>query len=787
MKLLTYLTVINKTVNHALSLAWMLGLLCILLAPVSVHGQDMPVWETAEQIRELGLSAQTTLFRNEPDLDKVVADLEEMGTLYAQNIQPEIAAVSPSTDQSIQAAIADGQAAGAAGDGVALGLARGQMWTRLLHGSYLVTLAALENGDSDKAMEWLRLREYRRSTIVNLVNSPADAVMQQVQRGAVSPAEAMLIVDSDLRDTTFFRLREALDELDGAIDSQFAIRAAEWLGKVQGYYALLAEDFRSKQGNRTADAVTQELDRATVFALQADWANLAGAVASVRGELSAYQPIAFSAEQLAERAQLLHLYTELIWIEYRDAVRDGEITIAIEYQETITFRNQAETIFEELRPTIAANDPAAAERLEALFSEMETIIMAIGPKADVEPLVAEAMTLIESGLPIDGSANDAGASLALIDTLLSEVLAAVDAGDYETAEATRIEAYAFFETGPEVKLANRAPRLAREIEGIFWEGTGGEEGLAAMIRNQADPAAIEARVDTLRQSLADSEEILAAETGNTITIFSSAAIIIREGLEAVLIIGAIIGFMRASQQTRKYSWWVAGGVIAAIALSVGIWWASQSIFTISFANRELLEGITALIAVAVLFYVTNWLFQKVYVRDWMSFVKDQVGKALTSGSALGLAFLGFSVVFREGFETVLFYQTLLFDSDPQAVLTGFLAGLVLILVVAYLILQASVRLPLKPFFNITTVLLLVMAFSFVGKGFRGLQEAGVVTATWLPWMPENIWLIELFGIYPTVETSLAQVCFVLLVLGTFAWSLRQSKKTKIQGTASTGD
>ncbi len=745
----------------------------------ATFAQDQPVWQTAEAMREHGLVAQTALFRPNPNLAQISADLQAVADLYAMALQKDIVAISPEVDVAISTAIADAQAAGAAGDGASLALARGQMWTHLLHGSYLVTLAALENGDAELADEWLRLREYRRSTIVNLVTSPADAVMKQVLRGAVEPTDAVLIVDSDLRDTTFFRLREALDELDEAANAQFVTRSAEWVGKAQGYFALLEADFVSKQGAEAAADIWLALDEAAETAVTEDWQTVNEQTARVRQNLASYQPIAFTEEQLAERAQLLYLYTDLVWIEYRDAVRDGEITIDIEYQETITFRNQAETIFEELRPTIEANDPAAAARLAEIYKEIEEIVMVIGSKADVELLVSEATGLIDSGLAIDTSATDTGASLTLIDTLLNDVLAAVEAGDYELAETTRIEAYAFFETGPEVKLANRAPRLARQIEGIFWEGSGGEEGLAAMIRHQAEPAVIAARIATLRERLAESEAFLGAETNNTVTIFSSVAIIIREGLEAVLIVGAVIGFMRTSEATKKYVWWVAAGVLVAIVLSILLWWGSLNLFVITFANRELLEGITALIAVAVLFYVTNWLFQKAYVSDWMSFVKEQVGKALTTGSAFGLAFLGFTVVFREGFETVLFYQTLLFDSDPQAVAIGFIGGLVVILIVAYLILQASVRLPLKPFFTVTTILLLVMAFNFVGTGFRGLQEAGVVNATWLSWMPENLLMIELFGIYPTVETTVAQLGFVLLVAITFGWSLLQVRQKEV--------
>ncbi|MEM8859221.1 MAG: FTR1 family protein [Chloroflexota bacterium] len=754
-------------------------MLILLLMPLSIAwAQSTAPWERAEAIRSAGVDAQRELFRPEPDTELIAGAYENMESIYVEDLSADYKAAAPEIDTKIMESLTDAKAAAADQDGVAFSLARGEIWSNLLHGSYLITLNALENDDAQKASEWLRLREYRRSTIVNVVTSPADAAMQQVLRGGITAADAALIVDSDLRDTTFFRLREAISELEDASASEFQTRAAEWAGKLDGYFGLLESDFVAKQGSVAANDIRQLLLDTNNAAIGADWSAINQNAEALRQGFSNYQPVAFTEDQLGERSQLLYLYTELIWIEYRDAVRNGEISIDIEYQETITFRNQAVAVYEELRPILAANDPEGAVRLAEIYAEIEAIVEVIGPRPDVEVLVAEATGLIETGLSVDPNANDAGAAMFVIEELLTQVSASVAAGNYEMAENQRVEAYAFFETGPEVKLANQAPRLAREIEGIFWEGTGGEEGLAAMIRNEEPLEVIDARLVTLRGKLAEAEPFLAAENAYSIAFISSIAIIIREGLEAVLIIGAILGFMRMSEETKKYVWWVVTGVVAAIALSFGIWWASTTFLPISFSNRELLEGITALVAVAVLFYVTNWLFQKAYVGDWMSFVKEQVGNALTSGSAFGLAFLGFTVVFREGFETVLFYQTLLFDSDPQAVLYGFLIGSGVIAVVAFLILRMSVRLPLKPFFNVTTVLLLVMAFNFVGKGFRGLQEAGVVNATWLSWIPENLVLIEVFGIYPTVETTTAQFAFVLLVIITFGWSLIQSNQQK---------
>jgi high-affinity iron transporter len=150
---------------------------------------------------------------------------------------------------------------------------------------------------------------------------------------------------------------------------------------------------------------------------------------------------------------------------------------------------------------------------------------------------------------------------------------------------------------------------------------------------------------------------------------------------------------------------------------------------------------------------------------------------------LALAGLGFTVVYREGFETVLFYQALLFDADRTAVFIGFAIGLAIILTIAYAILRLSKWLPLKPFFTVTGVLLLLMAFNFTGAGVRELQEAGAVTATLLSWAPENLILMTTLGIFPTVETSLAQLLFLTALIVTFTLSRWQGRKKVMAVTA----
>lgn len=738
--------------------------------------QEPAVWQAVDSMRTRLFQAQRELYAADRAADptgayRAAADHVDAATArYVEAVQPDLASLAPAADQLVTTALREARAAAAVGDQPTVAAAAGRVWTGLLWGSYTATLAALDAGDGAGAADWIRVREYRRSTAVSLVDDRAVQAIAALQAGRVDAATARTTVDDDLRDTYFFRFREAIDELESAAGLDYVARTANWAGHLRGYFSILRDDFATKQGPQAAAALTEALIAVERAAVTADLAAVERLADAIRARVAGYQPVELSAELVAERGQLLYLFIDLVYIEYKDGVRNGQISIPIEYQETITFREQAEKLFEELRPTIAAADPAAAERLATLLAEMEVVILDIGDKAAVKAMVEEALGLVETSLNVQVDAGDPSASFAVMDTLLDDVLVAARQGRYEDAERTRLEAYALFESGAEQRLANRAPRLTREIEGLFWEGTGGKQGLAGLLRQEAPPAAIAVTIAQLKTKLADAGQFLAAGLSWTFAAINSAVIIIREGLEAVLIIGAILGYLRSTGSPRQYSLWMYLGVLAALALSLLTWWAARSLITISAANRELIEGVTSLIAVVVLFYVTNWLFHKVYVVDWLTFVREQAQKALTTGSALVLAGLGFTVVYREGFETVLFYQALLFDAEAAAVWVGFLVGSVIILGIAYAILRMSKRLPLKPFFTVTGVLLLLLAFSFTGAGIRELQEAGLINATLVAWVPEHIVLMEALGIFPTLETTLAQMIFVCAVIGTFGYS-----------------
>ncbi|WP_287416996.1 FTR1 family protein [Oceanithermus sp.] len=257
---------------------------------------------------------------------------------------------------------------------------------------------------------------------------------------------------------------------------------------------------------------------------------------------------------------------------------------------------------------------------------------------------------------------------------------------------------------------------------------------------------------------------------------SGATIVLREGLEAALVLGAVLVYLRAAGAGARLLRGLWGGVAAALLASGAAWWASSLLLGTSEASRQVLEGVTALLAAGVLFFVINWLFHQAYVVDWTDRMRTQARAAVARGSALGLVALGFLVVFREGFETVLFFRALLAQAPAGAVGAGFLAGAAATVGVVVALARSGRRLPLRRAFQVSGWLLLLLAVSFVGNGVHELQEAG--------WIPETAWWAAAFdhaalkwaGLRGTLETLGSQAAYLLLLAASFTLARRRARR-----------
>lgn len=351
---------------------------------------------------------------------------------------------------------------------------------------------------------------------------------------------------------------------------------------------------------------------------------------------------------------------------------------------------------------------------------------------------------------------------------LEKSLGAYREGRHERARQLAVEAYLEGFELVEASLNTVAPNLRAHIE---------QEMMAyrALIRKGAPVEALESQQEKLQNLLNQARKQLEeAELSTTAIALSSLTIILREGLEAVLIVGAIISFLIRSGR-RDALIYVHLGWIYALALGGATWFAATYLISISGASRELTEGIAALISAVILLYVGFWLHSKAYAKGWRAFLAKQVRGALNKRTLGALALLSFLAVYREVFETVLFYQALWTQAGPEgrgAVLGGFGAGVGVLLLVSGLVFYYSVRLPIKLFFGFTSVILALLAVILAGKGVGALQEAGMipVDAVAFPGMPA-------LGIYPNWQVLLLQGGVLVVIMAGFAYTHFASRRT----------
>jgi high-affinity iron transporter len=399
-------------------------------------------------------------------------------------------------------------------------------------------------------------------------------------------------------------------------------------------------------------------------------------------------------------------------------------------------------------------DFAATARLSD--SGVAAALVAAG-RADASPPAVAAVRSLQQNADAAATAR----VFAQVGKQLDSAYALAHEGKGEAASAAAFDAYMTFE---QVERSVRAknPDLAASLESRF-----------AAFRTRTAGGATTAELNGIRAGLAadlENAERLSGETLSPLNLFfQSFVILVREGLEAILVLGALITFLvKTGAASRKRD--IHVGVGAAVAASLLTALALETVFRLTPAKREAIEGLTMVVATAVLFYVSYWLLSKMEVAKWNHFIRGKVQDAVTSGSALALASAAFLAVYREGFETVLFYKALFLaggtGASTGAIVAGIGLGAVVLVGVYVAINRFGVRLPLKPFFGVTSAFLYYMAFVFAGKGVAELQEGGLVPTTILSWGPR----LPALGIYPTVESLSAQAVLLVLLLVAVVWT-----------------
>jgi len=336
--------------------------------------------------------------------------------------------------------------------------------------------------------------------------------------------------------------------------------------------------------------------------------------------------------------------------------------------------------------------------------------------------------------------------------LLDDAVLAARTGRQADARGLAFDSYIAFEP-LETTVRMRDPGLVARLERQFADFHG------ALKAN--DMAAAEASRLAIEQAMPTVVELSDPSSTPWGNFLESFLIILREGFEAILVIGAVVAFLiKTGNRERVRDVWI--GSFAGLAASLVLAVLLRTVLASVPASREVIEGATLLVAVVVLFSVSYWLLSKVESARWQQFIREKVNSALSHGGSFALAFAAFLAVFREGAETALFFQALITKNSGSLmpVTAGVGAGAATLAVIFSLFYRFGVKIPLRPFFAVTSGLLYWMALVFAGKGIKELQEGGAMSRTLLPGFPH----IEMLGVYPTVETVLAQTVLIGLLL-----------------------
>jgi high-affinity iron transporter len=351
--------------------------------------------------------------------------------------------------------------------------------------------------------------------------------------------------------------------------------------------------------------------------------------------------------------------------------------------------------------------------------------------------------------------------------LVDRSLEAAKSGDYGRARDLARTAYLDHYEFVEIPLRLRDPNLVLDTEFQFAE-------LRDDLKERRPIDEIRADVRRVRDGIHQTDVVLADRgvAAPAIAFGFSFSILFREGIEAVLLVAILLGSLAAGQASG-YRRPLGLGILAALGATAATWAAVTLLIDIAPVNRELLEAITAVLAIVVLVGVSFWLISRIEQRRRMEFMRARVASALAAGTGVAFAGLGFTAIYREGFETVLFYQALALFAQGLTlwIVLGAVAAAVALAGVGYLTLGLGRKLPVKPMLVTGASILLLLSVTFAGNAVRSLQSADAVAATpvHMGWARPPVLVAELTGIHPTREGLIVQAAMLLVFAAGAVW------------------
>lgn len=402
---------------------------------------------------------------------------------------------------------------------------------------------------------------------------------------------------------------------------------------------------------------------------------------------------------------------------------------------------------------------AAVPTLAKLSQASETALAGTVGTDTARPLIAYLRSTP------DALSTPSADSLLIAKEKLKESVAALDKGDTLVASQLALSAYLDGFEPVEPALAAKNPALFEDIERTM--GTYRNAATHGQVPQAHD---IEQRLQTL---LTEAQSALDASSDPLSTFIGALTILLREGLEALLVVVAMVAFLKKAEREDVLPY-VHVGWIAALAAGGLTWVVATYLVDLSGASREMTEGFSAIFAAVVLLGVGIWMHQKSMAGRWQSYVKQKLSSALNKRSAMTLFILSFVTVYREVFETVLFYAALWVEGNGVYLLAGLGSGIAILGVIAVILLRSTARLPISQFFAFSSALVGILAIILMGKGVAALQKVGFVETT-----PITAPHIDVLGIYPSMQTVLAQVLILSIIVASVVYNLRSQKESSV--------
>lgn len=646
------------------------------------------------------------------------------------------------------------------GDALRAAESLGFLQARLQHVAALEMIASQQAGNIEAAREWrsiIKLPKYASSVEGALA----------LQRLGASPTQRDEVSRLLAREYVLWQLTRAREKMDALLrliqegrstPSLVIARASEIEGLADLPPSLLALATKGEGSTRLS---RQEF--AALLEAARSGADVSSPAITWRLALEAGYPNLLTSEDVERRERIILKLLRLIPIEYQSGVRDGEIVIPIEYREARTFTIQTQQMVNELMPVWRQTKTEALQlHGPALITLLEKLEQAITRKValgQVEALVREISGTLQRDFDLSlkraGTGSDVVTETALeIRSLLGQSLAAAHDKQWRKAEQLRLDAYVNFDLEIESRALPRDPSLAIRAEKTFLDGEHGQPGIKAALDSRLSGEPLNAAYQRALDALDECSALVRVGLSPTAATISAVLIVAREGLEAVVILAALLAGLRGPENAgiRRR---IGVGAWLALAASAALFAVSRTLLQGLSRYGETLEAVISVIAVIILMMVTNWVFHKYYWTGWNARLRD-LSKAAQRQKAtrwenLALVGVGFMTIFREGFETTLFMQSLILEAGMQAVLLGLAIGGALIAVLGFAVFAIGAKLPYRKMLVVTGVLVIFVLFTFLGSTVRLFQTVGWLPVHPVPGLELPTWTGVWLGLYPTWE------------------------------------